>query len=305
MSRPRRDARVVNGILLLDKPAGMTSNAALQRVKRHFRAAKAGHTGSLDPIATGLLPVCLGQATKISAYLLDADKRYRAVAQLGVRTDTGDCEGNEIARSNPALLPADALARATASFLGRQQQVPPMYSALKRQGVPLYKLARQGVDVARNPREIHIHDLRLLSCEGDRFEFETRCSKGTYIRTLAEDWAAAVGQVAHLVSLRRFELGGFGEPRMIGLEQVEAQQDLEMLDALLLPLACAFVDWPSVTADAASAFYLSRGQAVRLAGAPEQGRLVVHDDCGQLLGVAVVDAEGRIAPRRWFSDGNA
>lgn len=305
MSRLRRDARAVNGILLLDKPAGMTSNAALQRIKRHFRAVKAGHTGSLDPIATGLLPICLGQATKICAYLLDADKRYRAVAQLGVRTDTGDSEGGEIARSDPALLPAGALARVADRFLGRQQQVPPMYSALKRQGVPLYELARQGVDVARDPREIHIHDLRLLSCEGDCFEFEVRCSKGTYIRTLAEDWAAAVGQVAHLVSLRRLGLGGFKDPHMVSLEQVEAQQDLQTLDALLLPLADAFVGWPSVTADAASAFQLSRGQAVRLAGAPEQGRLLVYGDCGQVLGIAVVDAEGRVAPKRWFSGGSA
>lgn len=305
MSRPRRDARAVDGILLLDKPAGMTSNAALQRVKRHYRAAKAGHTGSLDPIATGLLPICLGQATKISAYLLDADKRYRAVAQLGVRTDTGDCEGEAIAHSDPALLPPDALAQAAAGFLGRQQQVPPMYSALKQQGVPLYKLARRGVEVPRDPREIQIHDLRLLSCATDRFEFEVSCSKGTYIRTLAEDWAAAADQCAHLVSLRRLELGGFGATGMVGLEEVEALQDFAALDALLLPLGAAFVGWPAVTADAASVFYLSHGQAISLAGAPEQGQLAVFDDSGQMLGIAVIDAEGRVAPRRWFSGGSA
>ncbi len=304
MSRPRRDARAVDGIVLLDKPAGMTSNAALQRVKRHFRAAKAGHTGSLDPIATGLLPICLGQATRVSTYLLDADKRYRAVAQLGVRTETGDCEGEVIARSDHALLSAATLAQAATNFLGRQQQVPPMYSALKRQGVPLYKLARQGVEVAREPREIHIHDLRLLSCEADRFEFEVSCSKGTYIRTLAEDWAAAVGQCAHLVSLRRLELGGFGETGMVGLEAIEALQDFTALDALMLPLAAVFTDWPSVIADAASVFHLSHGQAVKLVGAPEHGRLVVFDDAGQLRGIAVIDAEGRVAPRRWFGSGN-
>ncbi len=304
MSRARRDAREVNGILLLDKPAGMTSNAALQRVKRHFRAAKAGHTGSLDPIATGLLPICLGHATKISAYLLDADKRYRAVARLGVRTDTGDCDGAEVDRSDPALLSADALARAAVNFLGRQQQLPPMYSALKRQGVPLYKLARQGVEVEREPREIQVHELRLLSCELDRFEFELSCSKGTYVRTLAEDWAAAVGQHAHLLSLRRLGLGGFGAAGMVTLEAVESLEDMAALDALMLPLASVFDGWPSVTADASAVFYLSHGRAVTLAGAPPQGQLVVLDSAGQMLGIAAIDAEGRVAPRRWFSGGN-
>lgn len=300
MSRPRRDSRVVDGILLLDKPGGMTSNAALQQVKRLYHAAKAGHTGSLDPIATGLLPICMGQATKISGYLLDADKRYRAVARLGVRTDTGDSEGREVDHSDPAALAPGALQRAVADFTGPQQQLPPMYSALKRQGVPLYELARQGIEVPREPRDIHIHDLRLLSCDGDRFEFEVRCSKGTYVRTLAEDWAAAVGQCAHLVALRRIGLGGFGEAGMVDLDCLAQAERDGALDALLQPLAVAFSDWPAVVADAATRFYLSHGQAVRIAGAPGQGRLVVYDEHRQVLGIATIDAEGRVAPRRWL-----
>lgn len=300
MNRPRRDTRAVDGILLLDKPGGITSNAALQRVKRHYRAAKAGHTGSLDPIATGLLPICFGQATKLSGFLLDADKRYRATARLGMRTDTGDSEGQAVAQSQPRTDTAAALLAARAQFLGPQQQLPPMYSALKRDGMPLYALARQGLEVSRQPRTVEVFDLQLLSVDADTFTFEVHCSKGTYVRTLAEDWAAAAGQCAHLVVLRRLTLAGFSAAAMVPLERVEQALDVTAQDALLLPLAEAFFGWPRATADAAQALHLARGQAVRIVGAPRSGRLLVVDVDGQALAVAEIDADGQVAPRRWL-----
>ena len=185
---PRAPRRKVDGILLLDKPLGLSSNTALQIVRRLYNADKAGHTGSLDPLATGLLPVCLGEATKLCGYLLDADKRYRARVRLGARTSTGDAEGEVVATSDPALASRAALEAAIPRFLGEIEQVPPMHSALKRDGQPLYRLARAGIEVERAPRRVRIRELRLLDWNGTEFEFEVACSKGTYVRTLAEDW---------------------------------------------------------------------------------------------------------------------
>ncbi len=295
----RRPRRAVDGILLLDKPVGLSSNAALQLVKRLYNADKAGHTGSLDPLASGLLPVCLGQATKLSGLLLDADKRYRAVVQLGARTATGDAEGAVVASSDPAALTRAALEQAMAAFTGDILQVPPMYSALKRDGQPLYALARAGLEVERQPRQVSIRELRLLDFGGGRFEFEVACSKGTYIRTLAEDWSAAAGQQAHLRSLRRTGLAPFDAAAMLSLEQVQAAAAAGSADSLLLPLAAALPGWRRLQVSAEQAARLAHGQPVPAEGAA--GPVALFGRGGEVLGIGELDGAGRLAPRRWLS----
>jgi tRNA pseudouridine55 synthase len=300
MAKPKQFRRKVDGILLLDKPLGLTSNAALQLVKQLYQAEKAGHTGSLDPLATGLLPICLGEATKFSAYLLDADKSYRARVHLGVRTSTGDAEGQPVAHSNPAGLGREQLEAVIPRFLGRIDQVPPMYSALKREGLPLYTLARAGVEVERAPRAVRIHQLRVLAFEPPYFEFEVRCSKGTYVRTLAEDWAAAVGQQAHLAALRRTGLEPFGAGAMIDLEQLR-QAESGVRDALLLAPQAALRGWPRLTVDAELALRLEQGQKIRVETAA--GLIAVFDRRERLLGIADSDGAGQLVPRRWLCRG--
>jgi len=216
----RRTARAVNGILLLDKPAGMTSNQALQAVRRLLGAKKAGHTGSLDPAATGMLPICFGEATKVSSYLLDADKRYRVVARLGEATDTGDADGRVTETAAVPALEAGDWARIFAGFTGRIEQVPPMYSALKHEGRRLYELARRGEVVERKARAVTISALELLEARATRLAFRVACSKGTYVRTLVEDLARAAGTIAHTVSLRRESVAGFAGRAMVTLERV-------------------------------------------------------------------------------------
>jgi tRNA pseudouridine55 synthase len=300
MSKSRAPRRNVDGILLLDKPLGLSSNTALQMVRRLYNAEKAGHTGSLDPLATGLLPVCLGQATKLCGYLLDADKRYRAQVRLGVRTATGDAEGEVVATSEPSALSRERLESAMAGFLGSIEQVPPMYSALKRDGQPLYRLARAGVEVERAPRRVEIRVLRLLAFGDGLFEFEVACSKGTYVRTLAEDWAAAAGQQAHLVALRRTGLAPFDAAAMVTLERLEAEPEAGR-DALLLPPAAALAGWPRLEVDEALAGRLGHGQTV--AAEASSGLVAVFDRTRQLLGIAESDGAGRLMPRRWLSGG--
>ncbi|MEW7980571.1 MAG: tRNA pseudouridine(55) synthase TruB [Candidatus Sedimenticola endophacoides] len=296
--RPR--GRDVQGILLLDKPLGVTSNKALQRVKQIFFARKAGHTGSLDPEAGGLLPICFGGATKVSAYLLDADKRYWVRVRLGETTTTADAEG-EVLRTRPvegvteALL-GDALAR----FRGEIQQIPPMYSALKHQGERLYKLAREGVEVERKPRTITIYELKLLAWESPHLELEVRCSKGTYIRTLAEDIGEVLGCGAHVAALRRTGLGPYREDDMVTMERIEAaaREGNEALDALLLGVDSALGHWPQVRLTADSAFYLGQGQAVLVPNAPTGGPVRIYDPNGRFLGIGEILDDGRVAPRR-------
>ncbi|OQX32302.1 MAG: tRNA pseudouridine(55) synthase TruB [Candidatus Sedimenticola endophacoides] len=296
--RPR--GRDVQGILLLDKPLGVTSNKALQRVKQIFFARKAGHTGSLDPEAGGLLPICFGGATKVSAYLLDADKRYWVRVRLGETTTTADAEG-ELLRTRPvegvteALL-GDALAR----FRGEIQQIPPMYSALKHQGERLYKLAREGVEVERKPRTITIYELKLLAWESPHLELEVRCSKGTYIRTLAEDIGEVLGCGAHVAALRRTGLGPYREADMVTMERIEAaaREGNEALDALLLGVDSALGHWPQVRLTADSAFYLGQGQAVLVPNAPTGGPVRIYDPNGRFLGIGEILDDGRVAPRR-------
>jgi len=300
--KPRIPRRSVHGILLFDKPLGLSSNDALQRVKRLFRAEKAGHTGSLDPLASGMLPICFGQSTKLCGQLLDSDKRYTARLRLGEKTTTGDAEGEIIARSDAALLSREALEAAIPAFTGVITQVPPMYSALKHQGQRLYELAREGVEVERQPRQLTIHALRLTAFGGGECELDVHCSKGTYIRTLAEDLAAAVGHCAHLVGLRRTAVAPFeGQPLSWEALEALAGQGEAALDACLLDPALALRDWPQVRLEEARAHYLSRGQAVRVEGAPKEGRVAVLDEAGRLLCLAEIDAGGLVAPRRWLA----
>lgn len=303
MQRRKRKGRPVHGILLLDKPLGASSNAALQQVKRLFDAAKAGHTGSLDPLATGLLPVCFGEATKLSTYLLDADKRYWVEGVWGERTASGDAEA-EVVETDDTPLTAERIEAVLPQFTGAVSQVPPMHSAVKHQGKRLYELARKGVEVEREAREIQVRELKLLAADADtrRFVLDVRCSKGTYVRTLVEDIAAAAGSMAYVSQLRRTGIGPYEESQMVGVEAigVAVEQGHEALDAMLLPLESVFTDWPRAVVDESRAFYLSRGQAVRVVGAPADGRVAIVNAAGSVLGIGEIDDDGLVAPRRWM-----
>ena len=300
MSPRSRKGRPVDGILLFDKPTGLSSNAALQQVKRLFSAQKAGHTGSLDPLASGLLPICLGEATKASTFLLDADKRYLVSARLGLRTATGDCEGGVIAEAPIPALDDDAIQTALGKFVGEQQQVPPMYSALKRQGQPLYALARRGIEVERAARTIRIHELRLRGWTADTLELEILCSKGTYVRTLVEDIGTALGSCAHVANLRRTAAGRFGPNGLCTLEQLEALagENFEGLDRCLLPVEAAFEGWPEVELDRDSAWYLQRGQAVQAGRRLAPGLLCLYGPGRRFLGLGEALEDGRVTPHR-------
>jgi tRNA pseudouridine55 synthase len=292
---------MTNGILLLDKPAGMSSNAAVQRVRRAFGREKAGHTGSLDPLATGVLPICLGEATKVAGYLLDGDKEYEFTARFGERTSTGDTEGEVVER---AAVPDDlhaALIDAIPRYLGTIQQVPPMYSALKRDGVPLYRLARQGLEVERAARPVTIHELTLRAVDGANGSFHVRCSKGTYVRTLAEDLAQSMGSCAHLIALRRTAAEPFPQGNLVTLEQVEAGPSSSLP---LLPPDAALPQLPKVTLDGAQSSRLRQGQPVRPdAGELRVGLVRLYDPRGRFLGIGELEGEGTLVkPVRLFND---
>lgn len=294
----RRIKRAVDGVLLLDKSLGYSSNQALQQVKRLYQAAKAGHTGSLDPLATGLLPICLGEATKFSHFLLDADKSYRALVQLGSTTTTGDVEGEVLSRSDVNVT-AEQLQAALQRFVGDIEQVPPMYSALKHQGKALYEYARDGVDVARSARQVKIFSIDLISfdMQSQRFEMDVVCSKGTYIRTLAEDIGHALGCGAHLAGLRRLSTAHFRLEHAYTLEQLE-ELTMEQRDDLLLGPDAAVADLPRVELDADSVFYLLRGQSVWKSGMKIAGLFRVYTEDDRFLGLGELDRDGKIAPKR-------
>lgn len=304
MQGRRRKGRRVDGILLLDKPHGLSSNAALQRARRLFNAQKAGHTGSLDPLATGLLPICFGEATKASGYLLDTDKCYQVTAQLGRQTSTGDAEGGVILELPIPAMTRQWVEQVLAGFLGESTQVPPMYSALKHQGQRLYDLARAGQEVRREPRAILIHAIKLLRMAGNCLELEVHCSKGTYIRTLVEDISTALGTCGYVSNLRRTSVGPFSGAQMVDFDHLQATSEAgeSALDALLLPIEVAFVGWPSVQLSEDSAWYLKRGQPVQVARAPTQGWLCIFGPDQRLLGLGEVLADGRVAPRRLLVD---
>lgn len=288
--------RPVSGVLLLDKPAGISSNSALQKAKRLYQAAKAGHTGNLDPFATGLLPVCLGEATKFSQFLLDADKTYRGTVRLGQTTATGDPEGKVLSRC-PVDVSRAQVEQVLSRFVGTISQVPPMYSALKRDGKALYEYARQGVELEREAREVTIYDLQLDRFAGEELVITVRCSKGTYIRTLAEDIGQALGCGAHLTALRRTAIGEFAIEDAYTLEQLESM-GTEQRDACLLPADSLLQGFPEVELDVDSAFYLGRGQAVWLPRTTADGMVRLYDGRRRFLGIGEVTGEGKIAPRR-------
>lgn len=294
--------RPVDGILVLDKPSGPSSNAALQQARRLFAAAKAGHTGSLDPLASGLLPILFGEATKLGGFLLEADKSYQARVTLGARTTTGDAEGAVIERSDPSRCSAELLEAACERFKGAIEQIPPMFSAIKLGGMPLYRLAREGQQVDREPRAVMIHELRVTGFHGDGFDLQVRCSKGTYIRTLAEDLAAAVGQCAHLGALRRTGCQPFEASQMVTLEALEqaARNSSEALDRFLLPPLSALPDWRRCVAEPWVAERLGHGAVVEPGLDLAPGPVAVVDAGGRMLGLAEVDTQGRWVPKRWL-----
>ena len=300
MAQVKRIRRQVHGVLVLDKPRGFSSNAALQKVRWLLNAEKAGHTGSLDPLATGVLPLCFGEATKFSQYLLDADKGYRTVAQLGVTTTTGDAEGEVLERRAVSVDEA-AIQTALPAFRGEIEQIPPMYSALKRDGQPLYKLARAGEVVEREARSVTIARLELMALQEDRATLEVACSKGTYVRTLVEDLGARLGCGAHVAELRRTQAGPFGLTQAISLDELEAahaEGGAEALDRFLLPVDSGLEHWPLVQLTQHSAYYWLHGQPVRVANAPKFGLMRVQDDQGRFIGIGEIDDEGQVAPRR-------
>ena len=299
----RQRGRAVNGILALDKPIGMGSNEVLQQVKRLYHARKAGHTGSLDRLASGLLPICFGEATKLSTYLLNADKHYVATFRLGVATSTGDAEGEIVSRRPVPAFSAPVLERAVARFRGEIDQIPPMHSALKHKGKRLYQLAHDGIVVEREPRRITIHRFDVLHAEGERMEVEVLCSKGTYIRTLAEDLGEALGCGASVEALRRIGAGPFTAEDMTDMAALKslAAEDPKALDTLLRPMEEAVSQWPRVLLPEGVAFYLRKGQPVLVPHSPTDGWVRIHAERTGFIGVGEVLDDGRIAPRRLFA----
>ncbi len=302
MKQVRRPKEAVDGLLLLNKPSGITSNRALQIVKRLLNAKKAGHTGSLDPAATGMLPLCFGEATKVCAYLLDADKTYRVTAKLGSKTDTGDADGKEVATANVPELSRDEWLSVLDGFRGQSTQIPPMYSALKKDGKRLYELARKGEVVEREPRPITIHDIELLELAGSRLVFRVSCSKGTYVRTLVEDIAQRAGTLAHTARLHRETVGHFRPEDMLDLTAVEslAEEDVAALKERLLAPDVALQEFPSVTLDEGADERFRGGQAVPVAAESRAGLARVYGVRDRFLGVGELVGEGTLAPRRVF-----
>ncbi|WP_318483825.1 tRNA pseudouridine(55) synthase TruB [Photobacterium leiognathi] len=304
----RRKGRPINGVILVDKPTGISSNDTLQKVKRIFFAQKAGHTGALDPLATGMLPICFGEATKFSQFLLDSDKRYRVIAKLGERTDTSDSDG-EVVETREVKVDRGQLERCIAKFRGTTDQIPSMYSALKYKGRKLYEYAREGVEVPRESRKITVYSVDLLRFENNEVEMELHVSKGTYIRTIVDDLGEMLGCGAHVIMLRRTGVSNFPYERMVTIEQLQAMLDdakannVEpgtVLDPLLLPTDTAVQDLPEVNILPAIAVHVLNGNPVQAGRVPAEGTLV-RVTVGQereFIGVGVIDAKGMLAPKR-------
>jgi tRNA pseudouridine55 synthase len=300
----RRKGRPVNGILILDKATGVSSNHALQAVKRLYFAAKAGHTGSLDPLASGVLPLCFGEATKFSQYLLDADKAYESTFVLGVATTTGDAEGEVLASESAAAVTEGIVEQALEAFRGKIEQIPSMYSALKHNGQPLYKLAREGKEVERKSRTVEVKTLELRGFRpGEQAEVDIylECTKGTYVRSIAEDLGAALGCGAHVSALRRTKAGPFGIENSVTFNTLEALKQgdkLAEMDQLLLPSDTALDNMPLVQLTESGGFYIRQGQPVQVPNAPGNGMVRVALESGEFLGVGEILDDGRVAPRR-------
>ncbi len=308
MSRHRRaHGRDVDGIFLLNKSTGMSSNFALQKVKQIFNANKAGHTGALDPLATGMLPICLGEATKVSQILLDSDKTYEVTALLGVRTDTSDADGQVIAkRAVNVSLPQ--IQESLTHFKGAIKQIPSMYSALKHNGKPLYEYARQGIEITREPRDIQVYAIDILSFTDNQLSLRISCSKGTYIRTIVDDLGELLGCGAHVVKLHRLQVGSYDQSKMLTLDELNAIFDESMeaseghrdgIDHLLLPIDSAVDSLPALTIPSDLLFKVLNGQAVDIDQSFEQSQtLRIYDqEHGYFLGVADFE-DGKLKPRR-------
>ena len=296
----RGKGRNVNGIILLDKAKGESSNHALQRIKRLFHAKKAGHTGSLDPLATGVLPLCLGEATKISQFLLDSDKRYIAKVKLGERTDSGDSEGVVIDVQRRIDVDYDALVQTLTKFEGEIKQLPPMYSALKHHGVPLYKLARKGISIKRKVRAVTIHKIGLMNFDNNIAEIDVTCSKGTYIRTLADDLGQELGCGAHVIELRRLQAGVFSIDQCRDsneLETIKESFGLSGLDKVIVPMERAVEKLPEVVLAGEKARDIRNGQAVSFHELPKRGLVRLYEK-GNFIGIGIVNVDGEVAPKR-------
>ncbi len=310
--RRKHQGKAITGVLVLDKPFGWTSGLAVSRIKRLFEARKVGHTGSLDQLATGVLPLCFGEATKLSSFLLDSDKHYEVRIQLGVRTDSGDAEGKvlrSVALEDYAIDEAK-IESALAQFRGPIDQVPPMYSAVKREGQPLYKLARKGIEVEREARRVEIFRNEITKFDGRDVSLRIECSKGTYVRTIADDLGELLGCGAHVSELRRTKAGPFHLADCVLFDTLKARQD-EGADALLKeirPSACAVQAFPRVNLTSAGLWHVRHGQPVMVPHAPSQGWVRLHEDGlgdNGFVGVGEVLDDGRIAPRRMIAGGPA
>ena len=308
----------MSGVVALDKPKGMSSSAAVQAAKRLYRARKVGHTGSLDPLATGVLPLCFGDATRFSQFLLDSDKRYVAEVRLGVSTDSGDADGSVLEERPVGRLARRAIERALGSFRGEIEQVPSMFSAIKHHGQPLYKLARQGVEVERKARPITVYSNEIVDFEDEALTLDVHCSKGTYVRCIVHELGEMLGCGAHVTDLRRTMAGPFGEDDLVTFETLREADAEHGLDALLQPVSSAVRQWPAVTLTDHTAYYLRQGQPVIVPHAPTEGWVRLCEasarcapgeagddgtsDNGRFLGVGEILDDGRVAPRRLIPD---
>lgn len=300
MAQVKRIKRPVNGVLLLNKPVGITSNAALQIARRLYQAERAGHTGTLDPFASGLLPLCFGEATKFSQYQLEADKTYRAVMRLGVTTLTGDPEG-AVLETRPVDVTRAQVEAALAAFVGEIEQIPPMYSALKHRGKPLYEYARAGIEIERRPRRVTLRAIELIAHHDTNVTLEVTCSAGTYIRTLAEDIGRCLGCGAHLTALTRTASGGFELADAISLDTLE-QLDMTAREHLLMPADGLVGYLPRVELDQPASTILQQGQRPRLGShAGALGFARAYSPAGRFLGLIEVGADGVVTPRRLMS----
>lgn len=309
----KRKGRPINGVILVDKYTGESSNFVLQQVKRCFGAAKAGHTGALDPLATGMLPICLGEATKFSQFLLEANKTYITTAKLGQRTDTSDCDG-EIVETKEVSVTKSQLESVLQNFRGKIKQIPSMFSALKHQGKPLYSYARQGITIEREARDIEIFELTLLRFEGDEVDLKVSCSKGTYIRSLVDDIGQMLGCGAHVSMLRRTQVADYPAEQMISMPELLAMSDkmkadaathecepkYDKVDDLLLPMDTAVLDLASVDIDESKHIRFNHGQAITVDqsfSVNQQVRVYTQND-KRFLGIATVDEQQKLQPKR-------
>ncbi len=296
-----RKGRDLSGVVVLDKPRDMTSSDAVQHVKSSFNARKVGHTGSLDPLATGVLPLCFGEATKFSRFLLTSDKKYWVKLKLGIRTASGDADGDVVEERSTDGVTQDRIQHALDSFRGEIDQIPSMYSAIKYRGKPLYKYARQGVEIEREPRRINVYSIELSTFSGSEMTLRVHCSKGTYVRTIVDDLGEQLGCGAHVVELRRLMAGPFKESDMVTFEEIETARVDGRLDELLAPISSAVSQWPAVRLSATSAYYIRQGQPVLVPHAPSEGWVQLRESCSNdewFLGMGEIMEDGRVAPRR-------